>query len=78
MQLSNPTLEMRPRGGYRPGSGRKPSGIERRQVFISFPVDLLAQIDRIAYGAGGSNRSQVVAELCAAALLEKKTTKKKA
>lgn len=64
-------------GGRRPGAGRKFTGITVRKVTISVPIELLAEIDRQAYGVGGSSRSEVIADLCREALKRKGRLPKK-
>jgi metal-responsive CopG/Arc/MetJ family transcriptional regulator len=59
-----------PRGGYRPGAGRKPAGTAAKgqPISIRLPEDLIAQLDRRATETGAS-RSVLVERLVRQALV---------
>ena len=58
-----------PRGGFRPGAGRKPAGTvaKGQPISIRLPEDLLAEIERRA-AETGSSRSVLVERLVRQAL----------
>ncbi len=58
-----------PRGGHRPGAGRKPAGAvpKGQPISIRLPEDLLADLDRRASESGVS-RSVLVERLVSQAL----------
>ncbi len=58
-----------PRGGFRPGAGRKPAGAAAKgqPISIRLPEDLLAEIERRAAETGAS-RSVLVERLVRQAL----------
>ena len=47
-------------GGHRPGAGRPLQGTRTRNISVTLPEDLLAQVDQLAYRQWGS-RSAVIA-----------------
>lgn len=53
-----------PRGGFRPGAGRKPAGAapKGQPISIRLPEDLIAEVDRRA-AATGTSRSVLVERL---------------
>ena len=59
-----------PRGGFRPGAGRKPAGIATKgqPISIRLPEDLVAELDRQAAQTGAS-RSVMVERLVRQALV---------
>ena len=58
-----------PRGGYRPGAGRKPAGAapKGQPISVRLPDDLLAELERRAVETGAS-RSVLVERLVRQAL----------
>lgn len=58
-----------PRGGHRPGAGRKPAGAAAKgqPISIRLPEDLIAELDRRAAQTGAS-RSVLVERLVRQAL----------
>ena len=58
-----------PRGGYRPGAGRKPAGAAAKvqPISLRLPEDLIAELDRQAAETGAS-RSVLVERLVRQAL----------
>ncbi len=58
-----------PRGGFRPGAGRKPAGIATKgqPISIRLPEDLVAELNRMMVQSGAS-RSAVIERLVRQAL----------